>query len=177
MAASAMIDEASSRPDAVTEGHAVTESRTRDRTIQSDAIAIGRLIGILGIVYVHSWLRSSMGEIKAAPAGIYAIYWGIGEFFGRGSTPLLAVISGWLAGPSLKKRLYPRFVRDKAQTLVLPAVLWFVPSIPFIFMLQHTGSQPVWTAGDYVNELFALTGMPPIVSTAPAARAIRNAGG
>jgi fucose 4-O-acetylase-like acetyltransferase len=91
----------------------------------STAIAIARLIGILGIVYVHAWTGRTAEELAAV-----AFSWqvmlrtALGEVFGRSAVPLLGMISGWLVVSTATRQGYGPFLLGKARTILLPMLLW-----------------------------------------------------
>ena len=91
----------------------------------STAIAIARLIGILGIVYVHAWTGRTAEELAAAAFSGQAIFRTLlGEVFGRSAVPLLGMISGWLVVSTATRQPYRPFLLGKARTILLPMVLW-----------------------------------------------------
>ena len=94
-----------------------------DRT--STAIAIARLIGILGIVYVHAWTGRTAEELAVlsfSTQGVLRTM--LAELFGRSAVPLLGMISGWLVVSTATRQSYARFVAGKARTILLPMLLW-----------------------------------------------------
>ncbi|KQN08477.1 acyltransferase family protein [Sphingomonas sp. Leaf28] len=91
----------------------------------STAIAIARLIGIMGIVYVHAWTGRTAEELAAVSFGGQAILRTVlGEVFGRSAVPLLGMISGWLVVSTAMRQPYGAFLRGKARTILLPMLLW-----------------------------------------------------
>ena len=91
----------------------------------STAIAIARLIGILGIVYVHAWTGRTAEELAAvAFSGQAILRTVLGEVFGRSAVPLLGMISGWLVVSTATRRAYGPFLLGKARTILLPMLLW-----------------------------------------------------
>ena len=80
-------------PDVTTRS---AEQATHDARM-STAIAIARLTGILGIIYVHAWTGRT-GEALAGVAfsGQAILRTVLGEVFGRSAVPLLGMLSGWL---------------------------------------------------------------------------------
>ncbi|ATE67538.1 acyltransferase [Rhizorhabdus dicambivorans] len=91
----------------------------------SQAIAIARLICILGIVWVHGWTGLAGDEMAAlAGSGQDLLRWTVIELFGRSAVPLLSIVSGWLVAHSLAKRGARRFLSAKARTVLVPMLLW-----------------------------------------------------
>ncbi|MCP8889632.1 acyltransferase family protein [Sphingomonas faeni] len=91
----------------------------------STAIAIARLIGIMGIVYVHAWTGRTAEELAAVAFDWQAVLRTVlGEMFGRSAVPLLGMISGWLVVSTATRRGYGPFLLGKARTILLPMLLW-----------------------------------------------------
>ncbi len=91
----------------------------------STAIAIARLIGILGIVYVHAWTGRTAEELAAVAFGWQAVLrTALGELFGRSAVPLLGMISGWLVVSTATRQGCGQFLLGKARTILLPMLLW-----------------------------------------------------
>ncbi len=102
---------------------AAPASKTDSRL--STAIAIARLIGILGIVYVHAWTGRTAEELAAvAFSGQAILRTALGEVFGRSAVPLLGMISGWLVVSTAMRQDYGSFLLGKARTILLPMILW-----------------------------------------------------
>lgn len=91
----------------------------------STAIAIARLIGIMGIVYVHAWTGRTAEELAAVAFGGQAVLRTmLAELFGRSAVPLLGMISGWLVVSTATRQGYAPFLAGKARTILLPMLLW-----------------------------------------------------
>ncbi|SFN97644.1 acyltransferase [Sphingomonas sp. OK281] len=104
-------------------GTAEPARRTDSRL--STAIAIARLIGIMGIVYVHAWTGRTAEELAAVAFSWQAVLRTmLSEVFGRSAVPLLGMISGWLVVSTATRRDYGPFLIGKARTILLPMVLW-----------------------------------------------------
>lgn len=103
----------------------MSETILADGARRSDAIAIARVICILGVVYVHAWTGQN-GEALAALRGSAQdnLRWALMEIFGRSAVPLLGLISGWLVAGSDAARHWAPHVRRKARTILLPMILW-----------------------------------------------------
>jgi fucose 4-O-acetylase-like acetyltransferase len=96
----------------------------------STAIAIARLIGIMGIVYVHAWTGRTAEELAAVAFSWQAVLRTVlGEVFGRSAVPLLGMISGWLVVSTATRQRYAAFLIGKARTILLPMLLWNVIAI------------------------------------------------
>lgn len=126
----------------------------------SHAIAMARVICILGIVYVHAWTGRNGNDLQMlnhTPQGM--LRWALIELLGRSSVPLLSMISGWLVGPSIARRGARNFVMGKLRTVLAPMVLWNALAIVLVSGAALAGwiyaPRPVsvWWV---VNELFCL---------------------
>lgn len=91
----------------------------------SQAIALSRLICILGIVYVHAWTGLGGDQMAAQMGSAQDILrWTVVELFGRSAVPLLSVVSGWLVAGSLAHRGAKTFLGGKVRAVLAPMVLW-----------------------------------------------------
>ncbi len=107
-----------------TEAPVGSSARTSDTRL-STAIAIARLIGIMGIVYVHAWTGRTAEELAAVAFSWQAVLRTVlGEVFGRSAVPLLGMISGWLVVSTATRQRYGAFLLGKARTILLPMLLW-----------------------------------------------------
>lgn len=98
---------------------------TADAARRSDAIAIARVICILGVVYVHAWTGLNGHDLEILRGTPQEnLRWLLMEIFGRSAVPLLGVISGWLVGGSSRTQNWLRHVGQKARTILLPMILW-----------------------------------------------------
>lgn len=98
---------------------------TANAARRSDAIAIARVICILGVVYVHAWTGLNGHDLEVARGTPQEnLRWLLMEIFGRSAVPLLGVISGWLVGGSSRTQNWFRHVLRKARTILLPMILW-----------------------------------------------------
>ncbi|MET0370799.1 MAG: acyltransferase [Sphingobium sp.] len=96
-----------------------------DSARRSDAIAIARVICILGVVYVHAWTGlngEALTALRHTPQEGFR--WVLMEVFGHSAVPLLGLISGWLVGGSARTRDWMRHMSRKTKTILLPMVLW-----------------------------------------------------
>lgn len=136
------------------------------RQRRSDAIAIARVVCILGVVYVHAWTGLN-GEALAALRGTAqdALRWTLMEMFGRSAVPLLGLISGWLVAGSSRTRDWSSHVARKARTIALPMILWNAIAILLVggAALYLNLSAPIPKSALWVaQELFILTRNPDI---------------
>ena len=126
----------------------------------SAAIAIARVLGIFGIVYVHGWTGLAWADLTAIDGSAQGIFrWTLMEFLGRCAVPLLSVVSGWLVAGSALKRSYASFMAGKARALLLPMILWNAIAIVLVSGAAHMG----WIDGPHIrstwwviDELFCL---------------------
>lgn len=119
----------------------MSETIVADGARRSDAIAIARVICILGVVYVHAWTGQN-GEALDALRGTAQenLRWALMEIFGRSAVPLLGLISGWLVAGSDNARHWPGHVRRKARTILLPMILWNALAILLVSGAARFGS-------------------------------------
>jgi surface polysaccharide O-acyltransferase-like enzyme len=136
--------------------------RSRSPDLTSDAIRISRILGILGIIYVHAWTGRTWEELNAlAGTPQLAFRWVLIDLLGRSAVPLLSIVSGWLVAPSVKRRSYGAFVRDKAATLLAPMLAWNAIAMTLVCGAAQMGwlhAPKAVSLGWTVNELFCLTG-------------------
>ena len=123
-----------------------------------EAIDIARVLCILGIVYVHAWTGldgDRLAKLDSTHQGI--MRWVLIELVGRSAVPLLGAISGWLSGPSARKRSYGAFVGVKARTILGPMLLWNLIALLLVsgFARWGTLAAPVpaslWEALDWIG--------------------------
>lgn len=142
------------------------ETISADGTRRSDAIAIARVICILGVVYVHAWTGRNGEDLEMLRGSAQeGLRWVLMEIFGRSAVPLLGLISGWLVGGSARTRHWLRHVGRKAKTILLPMLLWNAVAILLVSGAAWIGglSAPVPQSGGWVaQELFIITRNPDI---------------
>lgn len=133
---------------------------------RSDAIAIARVVCILGVVYVHAWTGLN-GEALAALRGTAQdnLRWFLMELFGRSAVPLLGLISGWLVAGSRRTLDWSGHVRRKARTIILPMILWNIIAIILVSGAARVAGlqapQPQ-SLGWMADEIFIITRNPDI---------------
>jgi len=136
--------------------------RARSQDLTSDAIRISRILGILGIIYVHAWTGRTWVELNAlAGTPQIAFRWVLIDLFGRSAVPLLSVISGWLVAASVQRRSYGGFVRDKAATLLAPMLAWNLIAMTLVCGAAQIGwlhAPKVVSISWFLNEMFCLSG-------------------
>lgn len=125
-----------------------------------DAIAIARVVCILGIVYVHAWTGVGGGMLDDPRSGQALLRWSLVELFGRSAVPLLTVISGWLAAGTLARQpRYGAFLSAKARALLAPMLIWNALSILLVSgagamgLIEAPVPRTLWWLAD---ELFCL---------------------
>jgi hypothetical protein len=142
------------------------EVRTIDGARRSAAIAIARVVCILGVVYVHAWTGLNGEALKGLRgSGQENLRWVLMEMFGRSAVPLLGLISGWLVATSSRTRDWREHIGRKARTILLPMALWNIIAILLVSgaALQFGLSAPVpKSAGWLVNEVLIITRNPDI---------------
>jgi Acyltransferase family len=135
-------------------------------TRRSDAIAIARVICILGVVYVHAWTGRNGQDLELLRGSPQeGLRWVLMEIFGRSAVPLLGLISGWLVGGSARTRNWLDHVGRKARTILLPMLLWNAVAILLVsgaaWLLGL--SAPVPQSGGWIaEELFIINRNPDI---------------
>ena len=131
-----------------------------------DAISIARVVCILGVVYVHAWTGlDGHGLELARGTGQENLRWLLMETFGRSAVPLLGLISGWLVAGSARTRDWRRHIRRKAQTILLPMILWNVLALTLVSGTAWLFNLPAPTPHSLrwvIEEVFILTRNPDI---------------
>ncbi|PZU11283.1 MAG: succinyltransferase [Sphingobium sp.] len=108
----------------------LSASSSLDSARRSDAIAVARVICILGVVYVHAWTGIGGGALAELRGSAQDnLRWVLMEVFGRSAVPLLGLISGWLVAGSRTTLDWGAHVRRKARTILLPMILWNIIAI------------------------------------------------
>jgi hypothetical protein len=133
---------------------------------RSDAIAIARVICIMGVIYVHAWTgRGGEDLIALRNSTQEGFRWVLMEVFGHSAVPLLGLISGWLVGGSSLTRDFTRHVARKAKTILLPMVLWNALAILLVSgtaMIGTLAAPQPHSAGWILQELFIVSRNPDI---------------
>ncbi|WP_206240511.1 acyltransferase family protein [Novosphingobium terrae] len=131
-----------------------------EKTHLSRAIAIARVICIMGIVYVHAWTGRNGQDLQLFNDTSQGLMrWALIDLMARSSVPLLSMISGWLVGPSFAKRGWKTFLKGKLRTVALPMVLWnalaifFVSGAAYLGLIYAPRPDTVWWT---IDELFCL---------------------
>jgi hypothetical protein len=127
----------------------------------SDAIRIARVLCIVSMVSVHVWPGAT--EVLAAESPFHWLYLVVVEYLGRGSVPLLSIVSGVLLTVSARKGKPGSLVASKARSLLHPMVVW--SALLLALLVAHAiasgdrGRLPHTTLG-WINSVFALTAEP-----------------
>lgn len=144
----------------------VSETKSAGGAGRSDAIAIARVICILGVVYVHGWTGLNGAALEAMRGSAQEnLRWVLMELFGRSAVPLLGLISGWLVAGSRRASDWGSHVRRKARTILLPMICWNLLAILLVsgaalyLHLSAPVPQSLWWT---VNEVLILTRNPDI---------------
>ena len=120
---------------------------------RSAAIAIARVLCILGIVYVHAWTGLDGHRLMLArDTGQGMLRWALIELVGRAAVPLLGAVSGWLAAGSAAKRGWGAFMAGKLRVIALPMVAWNVIAIALVSGASLAG----WIAAPIPRDAWAL---------------------
>lgn len=137
----------------------------------SRAVAIARVICILGIVYVHAWTGLGGADLAASDHTAQGLLrWALSDLLGKAAVPLLSLVSGWLAASSLERRGGVSFVRGKVRTVLLPMVLWNAIAVALVSSAAAAGwiKGPTLSSGAWLlNELLCLFRPPDINVQSP----------
>lgn len=133
---------------------------------RSQAIAIARVVCILGVVYVHAWTGLAGHNLELARGTPQEnLRWFLMETFGRSAVPLLGLISGWLVAGSRQLGDWRGHVARKARTILVPMIAWNVIAVTLVSgtawlfdLPAPVPSSPGWLA----EEIFILTRNPDI---------------
>lgn len=88
----------------------------------SEAIRIARVLCILSMISVHIWPGAT--KIEAADTWFHWVYIFVAEYLGRGSVPLLSLISGVLLTATIDRRPPLKLLLSKAYSLLYPMAVW-----------------------------------------------------
>lgn len=130
----------------------------------SEAIRVARVLCILSMVSVHFW--PGAGKILAAPVApaLHVFYLIVIDYLGRGSVPLLSVVSGVLLTVSFSRKGDPLdMVADKARVFLVPMVLWSAILLALFglhALLTGSMAELPRTGMGWANALFAITAPP-----------------
>ena len=123
---------------------------TSDAALTARAIAIARVLCIVGMVYVHAWTGLTGPDLAASDHTAQGLLrWVLSDLLGKAAVPLLSLVSGWLAAGSLARRGAVSFVRGKVRTVVLPMVLWNAIAVILVGGAAWVG----WITGPCAVEL------------------------
>jgi Acyltransferase family len=115
----------------------MTEPQITKRT---DRINLLRTLLIFGIVALHiaPSIQFPAQEIYASNTLVWLKIL-IEKTFFRAAVPTLSVISGYLFYQKYSKRGYVKCLRNKVKSLLVPLLLWNVPLVLLLFILQSQG--------------------------------------
>lgn len=140
---------------------AATSRLTRE---VSDRIAVGRLVLVLGIVWLHAPPYQSLAALGLSPLEFLKGFVS-GTLF-RASLPVMTAMSAYL----LFTAQYPylKLVRRKFLTLIVPMLVWGAPVALGIYFAQRWGlaseqfSEQLWPVElrSWLNALFAIDAHP-----------------
>jgi len=109
----------------------------------SARIRVLRPVVIVFIVIIHipyALYRPDLQDV-ALSTGSFLSAW-ISGVVALAALPTLSVISGYLASGSLARRGYPGFAWGKFRRLVIPMLLWGLPSALWLYYQQSRGLNP-----------------------------------
>lgn len=133
---------------------------------RNDAIAVARVLCILGIVYVHAWTGRTGEELaRMVGSGQDMLRWTLMEGLGKSAVPLLGMISGYLVAGSRRVQDWRGHVTGKARTILLPMLLWNGIAILLVSGVAMAGliqAPTPHSIGWVVEEMLALTRAPDI---------------
>lgn len=130
----------------------------------SDRIAVGRLVLVLGIVWLHAPPYQSLAALGLSPLELLKGFVS-GTLF-RASLPVMTAMSAYLLFTA--EYPYLKLVRKKFQTLIVPMLIWGAPVALGIYHAQRLGlapqqfSETLWPADlhNWLNALFAIDAHP-----------------
>jgi succinoglycan biosynthesis protein ExoH len=103
----------------------------------SKRIKIARYLMVCGIVFIHI----PPVETRTVTDNIYFLF--VRDFLVdavfRGTVPVLTCISAYLIFIYGKDKKALRLIQDKAETLVIPMIIWNLPIVVAIYLLQKYG--------------------------------------
>lgn len=133
---------------------------------RNDAIAVARVLCILGVVYVHAWTGRTGEELaRMVGSGQDMLRWTLMEGLGKSAVPLLGMISGYLVAGSRGAQDWRGHMVGKARTILLPMLLWNALAILLVSGAAMAGliQAPIPSSiGWIVEEMLALTRAPDI---------------
>lgn len=130
----------------------------------SETIRCVRVIAIFFMMYVHAWPGATevLAQFGDGPFGYIARL--LISTLGRGSVPMLSIISGFLAVRTLFGGRKPgAFVHKKVNTLLVPMILWSAIALMFFLVeAAYLGEAGFWdySALDWANSILSLTAPP-----------------
>jgi hypothetical protein len=142
----------------VSTGNAAPPALPRDL---SDAIRIARVLCIVSMVSVHVWPGAT--RVLAADTPFNGFFQVMIEYLGRGSVPLLSLVSGYLLTLSAHRYSAGRLVAHKAQALLYPMAVWSALLLALLVMhamASGDASRLPATPLAWLNAVFALTAEP-----------------
>lgn len=100
----------------------------------SERIQIARYLMVCGIVFIHV----PPEEVKSVTDNAYFLF--VRSFLVdgvfRGTVPLLTCISAYLIFLYGKDKTPLRLVRDKAESLIIPMIIWNLPIFVSVYLIQ-----------------------------------------
>lgn len=103
----------------------------------SKRIKIARYLMVCGIVFIH------IPPVETRTVTDNAFFLFIRDFLVdgvfRGTVPVLTCISAYLIFLSGKDQKALRLIQDKAETLVIPMIIWNLPIVSAIYLFQKYG--------------------------------------
>lgn len=137
-----------------------------DMARRSGAIAIARVLCILGVIYVHAWTGLNAEALeRLRGTSQETLRWVLMEAMGRSAVPLLGMLSGWLVAGSARTRDWCDHVRRKARTVLAPMLLWNVIAILLVSgaaLVTRLAAPVPHSWGWLVQEIFILSRNPDI---------------
>ncbi len=100
-------------------------------------IDLARYIMIAGIIVLHAPPTVSLGEVQGFFETVRAFFThGLFRF----SVPVLSTISGYLLFKTIERKTYSSILKTKVRTLVLPMLIWNLPLVIALYLLQANTS-------------------------------------
>src|SRR5690606_28283295 len=130
--------------------------------VSRERISMARLLLICSIIWIHLPPLYSLNALGTSVPDTIQAFFSHGVF--RAAVPLLTAISAYIIFASGLHGQPVRLWRKKISTLVVPLLIWNIPSMLVIFLTQKFGwGEHVYRVSLYpldpVNWVNALTGL------------------
>jgi succinoglycan biosynthesis protein ExoH len=107
---------------------------------------------IIGVVIAHVPPYEYITDLTFAFTDVLKAFFA--HAFFKASVPILAALSGYLLFISTLYLDIPKLILKKTKTLILPLIIWNIPFVTIVVMLQYYGSYTL--QADYILYPFSL---------------------